>query len=296
MFEYVNYYGVEKYFSYRDCEFYLIPYEYKVGTYKIDEIDYIKYDSKDFIELDEIEKRKILKENMLWIAFGSYVSNGFSEISVSNMEMLNITYKNIGKKKIGMLWEVVNCNNKDDFYRYVERDTKEYDKIVEECANIVYEEINSKLKKDYRDCEISKMFLDFFGDYEAPVINCTIVCDEDIRELRDKYSYDDYFNKRYKGIKLFKKFVSYREDYEKYIAGILSNGGSYKNCVYELSNVDRVFSYYTSLFEYDYFQNGNICSEFLNLVCNKAREKLLDNLDEFKLADDFNFFDVEEWD
>ena len=75
----------------------------------------------------------------------------------------------------------------------------------------------------------------------------------------------------------------------------MNNSGSYNNCAYQLENIDRIVSYYTSLFEYDYFKNDNICSEFLFLICNNAREKLSNKLDEFNLSEDFRFFDVEEF-
>lgn len=298
MFEYINYYGIEKYFCYRECEMYLfIPYEYNEGTYKLEEVDYLKYYSDEFIEFDDNKKREILKNYMLWIGMGKYISNGFSSISVTDIKNLEITYKKIDKKNKGMLWQIVNCNNCDDFYRYVEEDSKKFDKIIDECADILYKEISNKLKLEYSDREIYKLFLDFFGDCEAPIINCTIACEENVQEVKDKYNYDNYVDKNYKGIKLFKRFVSYREDYDKYIEDILDNSGNYgKECVYELKNTDKIFSYYASLFEYDYFKNDNICSEFLLIICNKVRNKILTNLEFFNISGDFKFYDVEEWD
>lgn len=297
MDEYVNYYGVEKYYNYRECEIYLfIPYEYKEGTYKLEDIDYIKCYSDELIGYDDEKKREMLNNYMLWIGMGLYISNGFSNISVTDVNRLEITYKKIDNKDKGMLWQVVNCDNRDDFYRYVENDSKIFDEIIEECAKNICEEISNKLKAEYREREICKLFLDFFGDYEAPVINCTIVCEDNIQKVRNKYSYKKYINKKYSGVNILKRFVSHREAYDKYIEDILSNSGEYNECVYELKNVDKIFSYYSSLFEYDYFKNDNNCSEFLNLVCNRAREMLINDLDLFNVSKDFKFYDIEEWD
>lgn len=297
MDEYVNYYGVEKYYNYRECEMYLfIPYEYKEGTYKLEDIDYIKCYSDEFIGYDDEKKREMLNNYMLWIGTGLYISNGFSNISVTDVNRLEITYKKTDNKDKGMLWQVVNCDNRDDFYRYVENDSKIFDEIIGDCAKNICEEISNKLKAEYSEREIRKLFLDFFGDYEAPVINCTIVCEDNIQKVRNKYSYKKYINKKYSGVNILKRFISHREDYDKYIEDILSNSGEYNECVYELKNVDKIFSYYASLFEYDYFKNDNNCSEFLNLVCNRAREMLIDDLDLFNVSKDFKFYDIEEWD
>lgn len=299
MFEYVNYYDVEKYICFSsECELYFIPYRYKEGIYKINEIDYLKYDSKTFENLEADKKKDILKKYMLWIKYPNYITNDFSQISVSDMEKLNIIYKNIDNDKIGMLCEIVNKDDKDDFYKYVGKDFGEYGKIVDECVDIIYNKFINKLENDYKKSEICKLFLDFSGDYDCPAINLTIVCQKDINNVLEKYSYEDFFNKNYKGLKLFKRFVSYKEDYEKYIGEILDNSGDYSfnDCVCHLNyeNISRVISYYCSLFEYDkdYMFSGN----FLYVVCNKVREKLINNLSKVKLSKEFKFYDVSEWD
>lgn len=297
MFEYKNYYDVEKYFDDTDCQdFILIPYEYNVGTYKLKDIEYLKYYSDEFIKFNDNKKREILKNYMLWVGMGGYISNGFTSISVTDINDLEVTYKKIDNKRKGMLWQIVNCNNRDDFYRYVENNSKMFEKIIEECADIIYKEINDILEEEYNGREICKMFLDFYSNFEAPIINFTIACEEDIQKVRDKYNYNNYVNEKYKGLKIFKIFVSYREEYDKYIEDILSNSGNYKGCTYELKNTDRIFSYYTSLYEYDYFKNDNICSEFLLIICNKARNKILDSLDSFNISKDFKLYNIEEWD
>ena len=297
MFEYNNYYGVEKYFDDTDCQdFILIPYEYNVGTYKLKDMEYLKYYSDEFIKFDDIKKREMLKNYMLWIGMGGYISNGFSSISVTDINDLEVTYKKIDNKRKGMLWQVVNCNNRDDFYRYIENDSNIFNQIVDECVDSLYEEISYKLEKEYNDKQISKMFLDFYSNFEAPIINFTVACEDDIQKVKDKYNYKKYVNDKIGGLKIFKILRSYKDEYSKYIEDILSNSGNYRECTYELKNTDRIFSYYTSLYEYDYFKNDNICSEFLLIICNKVRDKILDNLGNFNVSTDFELYKIEEWD
>jgi len=294
MISFINYYKSEKEIYFRkNEELYFIPNEYNVGKYKLKDIKYLKYNNDDFEKLSQKEQEKILAKYMIWIKYENIIYNGFNEIFVSSIDDLEISYIKVNDKQKGILEEIKNPNNNDQFFRYINIEKNdEINNIIDECSNILYEEVKKIFENNKFKNKIHKIFFDYYGDGENIDIGITIVTFKDMLRLIKKYNYIYYMIGRIKEIKKYGKSFNYDSSYKLYIKSVLENSGDYKSCRFGIENLDRISSYYCSLFEQNIvlMHNGEYDDNYLLVeVCKKVINQLKKDINKYNMSENCKF-------
>lgn len=281
MISFVNYYGVEKtiFFDKRQKVF-LIPNEYKEGEYKFKDLKCLEYSGDDFFKLSQTEREDILSKYMIWVCYGDSIFNGFNRILINNVDDLEISYVKVEDKKSGVLAKIKNSKNEDDFFEYIVDTNIILSDILDECSEILYDEVKNIFENNKFGGKVRKIFFDYYGDGETISIGVTMATLKDIFKLFKKYNFTDYKNEVQN---LFLSLLSY----PIYIKRISSNSGDYHDNRFEIENLDRISSYYCSFLEQGIRLSCNgeyDDNNFLYLICNRVLKYIEKDKDNYNIS------------
>lgn len=271
---------------------YFIPIAHQKGNFKLKELNYLKYPVEEFAKFSQRKKQKLFKKYSFWYDYNNKIlSNDFNrlydenEIGIENIEVSYTDTKNC-KGKLSK----ISFPNSKSFFQYIENNEKVLNDIINRLVTDATNSILNYINKEVNGEEISRMFLDYYGDGRVIDVLFVIATKEDYEKVKIYYSSNEYEKK-------------FGKNTEEELEKISMNSGEYSR-KFTVENIEEINSYYCSLLEQGieikvetktniYTDNTN---NFLYTIEMLIKKELSKNLEKLNLASNFEFLDPLEYD